>query len=90
MSEKPLTLTNNYTEEQLSLIKTQIMPQANDDELKLFYAVCERTRLDPFARQIYAVKRGYKWTFQTSVDGFRLIAERSKHYQGQTPVYWCC
>src|SRR5688572_23312445 len=53
--------------------------------------------LDPFAKQIHAIKRKVKengkWrdalTFQTGIDGFRLIAERTGKYQGQTPQEWC-
>jgi phage recombination protein Bet len=59
------------------------------DELILFGEVCNRKGLDPFARQIYPIRYGDRLTFQTSIDGFRLIAERSRHYAGQHPAQWC-
>ena len=49
---------------------------------------CARTGLDPIARQIYAIERGGKWTITVSIDGFRLIAQRSREYAGQTPIEW--
>lgn len=78
-----------YSAEQVALIKSQVANNCTDGELSLFLYQCQRTGLDALNRQIYAIKRGGKMSIQTSIDGFRLIAERSGKYEGQTPVMWC-
>lgn len=80
----------------LELLKRTICRGATDDEFELFVHACKRTGLDPFMRQIHAVKRsqyidgGYKdvMTIQTGIDGYRLIAERTDRYMpGREPTF---
>ncbi len=82
---------------QIELIKNNIAVGATDDELKIFVRQCERTHLDPFDRQIYFIRRkAYvngewidKMSIEVSIDGLRLIAERTGKYKGQLPIQWC-
>lgn len=66
---------------------------AENADLALFLNYCQKTGLDPFARQIYFIGRntrhGKRWTIQTGIDGFRIIAERTGRYRGQTKQEWC-
>jgi phage recombination protein Bet len=82
------TLTLCWTPEQTQLISTTIAPGCSNDELRLFAYACQRTGLDPFSRQIYAIKRGGKLTIQVSIDGLRSIAERTGQLDG-SQSYWC-
>lgn len=86
--ENKIVKTNQFDTATVKLIKNTVAIDATDDELKLFLYQASRAQLDPLARQIYFVKRGGKVTIQTSIDGFRLIAERSGKYAGQDePVF---
>lgn len=68
------------------LIKRMFCRNASNDELELFITACKRYGLDPFSKQIYAIKYGPTMCIQTSIDGFRLIAERTgKYAPGKEP-----
>jgi phage recombination protein Bet len=77
-----------WTPEQTQLISTTIAPGCSNDELRLFAYACQRTGLDPFSKQIYAIKRGGKMTIQAGIDGLRSIAERTGQLDGSM-TYWC-
>lgn len=105
-AQAPAVLSHALTEGQMDVLRRTIAHDLTNDEFDLFAAVCNRTRLDPFAKQIYAIKRTVKrrvkndrgnWvdtyedvlTIQTGIDGYRLIAERSRLYGGQDQPEWC-
>lgn len=73
----------NEMADALKAVQAAIAPDLNPAELRLFAMVAYRSGLDPFARQIHAIKRQGKVTFQTGIDGFRSSAERTGTYDGQ-------
>ena len=77
-----------WTPEQTQLISSTIAPGCSNDELRLFAYACQRTGLDPFSKQIYAIKRGGKMTIQAGIDGLRSIAERTGQLDGSETL-WC-
>ena len=84
-----------WTPEEIQILRDTVCKDGSPAEIKFFGMVCARTGLDPFARQIHAVKR---WSpdeqrnilaFQVGIDGFRLQAERSGQFGGPSDPEWC-
>lgn len=87
-----LAVTANQTtwdDKQIAALKQVGLENVPKPELAVFLHYCQRTGLDPFARQIYMINRGAKYTIQASIDGLRIVAQRSGNYGGQTAPMWC-
>jgi len=93
---RTLTVSQQWNRDQIDLLKATVAEGTTDLEFQLFAQVCQRTGLDPFARQIYAIKRKQlkdgQWVermvLQTGIDGYRVIAERTNEYVGgDEPTY---
>lgn len=96
---------NVFGVEKFQLLKDTICRDLTDAEMAMFIEVCNAKKLDPFARQIHAIKRkskqrvkkGNQWTDEwvekmnitTGIDGFRVIAQRTGEYEGQGGPWWC-
>lgn len=81
-----LAARRDFSPDQLALIKSTVAKGTTDDEFKLFCEVATSTGLNPFLRQIHAVKR---WdadlqreamAIQVGIDGLRLVADRTGTY----------
>lgn len=82
---------------QLSALKDQagLDDDVTNVELAAFMHLCQMRDLDPFTGQIHLVgrydkRKGRKvYRSQTSIDGYRIVAQRSGEYRGQTAPEWC-
>lgn len=67
--------------------------EATPTMLAQFLHVCQRTGLDPWARQIYLRVQAGRASMQTSIDGLRLVAQRAARADGvrlsYAPTEWC-
>ena len=83
---------NNLSKDDINtLVNAGIIPKGTpESQVKLFAKVCYEKNLSPFSKQIHLIGRrakvgnGYetRYTFQTAIDGFRAIAERTGAYAG--------
>lgn len=80
---------NFWTDVQLAALKQIGLGEAPKAELGAFLHLSQKTGLDPFARQIYMINRGGRYTIQASIDGLRIVAQRSGEYAGQVGPFWC-
>lgn len=69
-----------WTKIKYELIKNNYFKNIPDNDLMVFAEICRHTKLDPFLKQIYPVMRAGKLCVQTSIDGYRTIAERTGRY----------
>ncbi|WP_406123089.1 phage recombination protein Bet [Streptomyces canus] len=90
----------DWTPEQAAVLQQSgIDDDVTKAELSGFLHLCQRTRLDPFSRQIYLIGRKDKkagrkvFTPQTGIDGYRVVAHRVIAETGEAFGYedtlWC-
>jgi phage recombination protein Bet len=90
VDSKALAPYQQFDNQQLDIIKKTVAASLNKDQFLLFIEVCKHYRLNPMARQIYGFNDNKgRMVVQTSIDGFRLMAERTKLYGGQIGPEWC-
>lgn len=78
-----MSLENNTKHRE---ILKRIFKELTQEQFELFEITCDRFQLDPLSKQIYPVvrydkkKNEHVMCIQTSIDGFRSIAERTEKY----------
>jgi phage recombination protein Bet len=86
--------------DECDLLKRTILKGYPDDEQEMFIRLCQRTRLDPFTKQIYATKRYQKVREAdgsskkvptlvpvTGIIGLTAVADRTGQYDG-CEIFW--
>lgn len=99
IKEETALQPGSFNAKQTEILKNSICKGITNEEFEIFLLACKKTQLDPFMKQIYAIKRkskrpdgswGETMTIQTGIDGYRLIAERTgKYAPGKEPTFVC-
>ena len=93
--------TDFLSKEEVDLLKRTLLKTFAEDEQMTFVRICQRTRLDPFTKQLYATRRYQKIRDEgsgetrkvptlvpvTGIMGLCAVAERTGHYDG-CEIYW--
>jgi hypothetical protein len=83
-----------------ALLKRTLLKAFPEDEQEAFIRICQRTRLDPFVKQIFATRRYQKVRDEngnvkkvptlvpvTGIMGLCAVADRTGHYEG-CEIFW--
>jgi phage recombination protein Bet len=86
--ENGIDLRDEWTRERVEFVRKQYCGGAPDAVASAFIDICQRRRLAPEEKHAYLTKRGDGWVIQTGIDGYRLIADRTRAYAGSDdPVF---
>ena len=97
-----LALRQQYSGEEIALMKQTVAAGTTDVEFSWFLYVAKQRNLNPLTKQIHCVKRKTnvkdeetgQWikkevmTIQTGIDGYRLIAARAGVIPAEDPPLW--
>lgn len=87
-TDHPFVLTARDIE---VLVSTSVIPEGTPEgNIEMYVRFCRDSNLNPFKRQVHLIKRKAKdgdrfvdrYTIQTSIDGYRAIADRTGKYAG--------
>jgi phage recombination protein Bet len=94
-SDTITALPDFLSKEDIALLKRTVLAKFPEDEQETFIRVCQRTRLDPFTKQIYPTRRYQKVRDEsggqkkvptlvtvTGIMGLTALAERTGNYDG--------
>lgn len=84
--EQNTSLMQNYSNEEVDLLKNDICKGARNIELVYFLKVCETLSLNPFTRQIYSLPFSGGRVVIIGIDGLSTIAHRTNEYVGCEPA----
>lgn len=83
---KELTVTNTMLDftraEVVQTVKATVGRDLTDAELALFIEHCKATRLNPYKREVWAIKAGGRLQVMTGINGFLSIANNHPMFDG--------
>jgi phage recombination protein Bet len=68
--------------EMLQTLKETVAQELNDSEFKLFVEHCKSTNLNPFKREVWAIKASGRLQVMTGINGFLAIANGHPEFDG--------
>src|SRR6267142_2722850 len=93
-------LLDFLSKEEVALLKRTMLSKFPEDEAETFIRICQRTRLDPFTKQVYATRRYNKvkddsgdtkkvptLVAVTGIMGLTAVADRTHDYDG-CEIFW--
>jgi phage recombination protein Bet len=94
----PLSVAPFLNQQQRDLLRVEYGDKFSRHQLDFFFEVVERQKLDPFLREIWPVTRQAKdeegkyqprLIILTTLQGFRVNADRTNLCDGESPIQWC-
>lgn len=73
-----------FDEQQIAILKSSYAKNLDNVEFKVFLETSAALKLNPFSREIYAIKYGGTMSLVTSIDGYRKLSARSGRFMGVT------
>lgn len=82
----PVTSTGKgyFDDQQVAILKSSYAKSLDNIEFKVFLETAAALKLNPFSREIYAIKYGGTMSLVTSIDGYRKLSARSGRFMGVT------